>query len=73
MTILNEISCLFTNITVVLCDIMYMIYDITIFSTVFIALPYKTIGEKTQIHNDIVSSCNTFCKDIVFDLSLIHI
>lgn len=68
MTILNEISCLFTNITVALCDIMYMIYDITIFSTVFIALPYKTIGEKTQIHNDIVSSCNTFCKDIVFDI-----
>lgn len=68
MTILNEIFCLFTNITDVLCDIMYMIYDISIFSTVFIALPYKTFDEKKQIHNDIVSSCNTFCKDIVFDI-----
>jgi len=45
-----------------------MIYDISIFSTVFIALPYKTFNEKTQIHDDIVSSCNTFCKDIVFDI-----
>jgi hypothetical protein len=68
MTILSEISCLFTNITVALFDIMYMIYDISIFSTVFIALPYKTFNEKTQIHDDIVSSCNTFCKDIVFDI-----
>lgn len=68
MTLFNEISCLFTNITAVLFDIMYMIYDITIFSTVFIALPYKTIDEKTQIHHDIISTCNTFCKDIVFDI-----
>ena len=68
MPIFNEITCLFTNITVALFDIMYMIYDISIFSTVFIALPYKTFNEKTQIHIDIVSSCNTFCKDIVFDI-----
>ena len=68
MTLFNEISCLFTNITAVLFDIMYMIYDITIFSTVFIALPYKTIDEKTQMHHDIVSNCNTFCKDIIFDI-----
>ena len=68
MSIFNEITYLFTNITVALFDILYMTYDISIFSTVFIALPYKTINEKKQIHNDIVSSCNTFCKDIVFDI-----
>jgi hypothetical protein len=45
-----------------------MIYDITIFSTVFITLPYKTMDEKTQMHHDIVSTCNTYCNDIVFDI-----
>jgi hypothetical protein len=40
----------------------------SIFSTVFIALPNKTIDEKNQIHNDMVTTINTFCKDIVFDI-----
>ena len=68
MTILKEISSLFTNIALMVFDIMYMVYNISIFSTVFIALPYNTTDEKTQIHNDIVSSCNTYCNDIVFDI-----
>jgi len=68
MTILNEVTDLITNIFKGMFDIMYMIYDISIFSTVFITLPYNTNAEKNQIHNDIISTTNTFCKDIVFDI-----
>lgn len=68
MTILNQLTDFITNISQIGFDIMYMVYDISIFSTVFIALPYKTNAEKKQIHNDMISTINTFCKDIVFDI-----
>lgn len=68
MTIFNEVIDLITNITSGIFDILYLVYDVSMFSIVFIILLDKTTEEKSQIHSDIISSTNTFCKDVVFDI-----
>lgn len=49
-------------------DIGYTIYDVSIFGIIFIALPLKSVDDKLILHKDIVSSCNSFCTDVTYDI-----
>lgn len=51
-----------------LTDIAYTTYDVAIFGIIFITLPLKSTDDKLLLHKDIVTLCNTFCKDIVYDI-----
>ena len=49
-------------------DVAYTMYDISVFGIIFIALPLKSVDDKLVLHKDIVTSCNTFCKDLAYDI-----
>jgi hypothetical protein len=49
-------------------DIAYAIYDVSLFGFVFILLPFKSVDDKLLLHNNIVTTCNRYCKDIAYDI-----
>lgn len=49
-------------------DIVYTMYDISVFGIIFMILPLKTVDDKLLLHKDIVTTCNTLCKDVAYDI-----
>ena len=49
-------------------DIVYTIYDVSIFGIIFVVLPLKSVDEKLVLHKDTITACNTFCNDVAYDI-----
>ena len=47
----------------------YILYDLVIFCGIFLIFAFEETHDKLLLHKSIIKSCNTFCKNICFDIS----
>jgi hypothetical protein len=68
MTTENGISNILITSIFTIFDSLYTIYSYLLYGTILLLYSYKSTPEIEEIHEDIISSSNTFCKNIVYDI-----
>ena len=61
-------SVLFDTINII-GTVLYLLYDLVIFCGIFLIFAFEETHDKLLLHKSIIKTCNTFCKNICFDIS----
>ena len=69
MALMNELSTLLITGIYMIFNTAYKVYNNCLYGTLFMLFPYKRVSEIEEIHENIISSCDTYCKNVIYEVS----